>query len=96
MKRDQVSVTLTDYEQATPGWKVRFEFRDKRKWFFSKIQEEWGHGDWHPESLRKNPPGGTYPNWIIIDVNGTNEVYEHSERNDLRKIVKKAFWQPVL
>jgi len=68
---------------------MRFVVRDKHRWFFQKIQEEIGYGYWHPDSLRKNPPGGTYPNWIIIDVNGTNEVYESSEPNDLLGIVKK-------
>jgi hypothetical protein len=88
--RNQVSVTITDYEATTiPGWKVRFVIRDNRHWFFNTIQEQMGIGYWHPDSLRQNPPGGTYPHWIIIEVNGTKEVYEQSEANDLLTIVKK-------
>jgi hypothetical protein len=91
MTRDQVSVSITDYEETTPGWKVRFVVRDKHRWMFNKIQEQMGHGYWHPDSLRQNPPGGSYPNWIIIAVKGTKEVYEQSEHDhrDLLKIVKK-------
>jgi hypothetical protein len=88
--RDQVSVKITIYEATTTlQWKVRFEIQDKRRWVFKTIQEDFGYGYWHPDSLRKSPPGGTYPNWIVIEAKGTKEVYESSEANDLLKIVKK-------
>ena len=88
--RDQVGVKITIYEATTTlQWKVRFEIQDKRRWVFKTIQEDLGYGYWHPDSLRKNPPGGTYPNWIVIEAKGTKEVYESSEANDLLKIVKK-------
>jgi hypothetical protein len=93
MSRDQVSVTITEYAEyeatITPEWKMRFVIQDNRHWFFNTIQEQMGIGYWHPDSLRQNPPGGTYPHWIIIEVNGTKEVYEQSEANDLLTIVKK-------
>jgi len=49
-----------------------------------------GRGYWHPESLRQNSPGGNFPNWVIIDVKGTEEIYEQSDGNhqDLVRIVK--------
>ncbi|MGO9243562.1 MAG: hypothetical protein ACLP0A_11440 [Verrucomicrobiia bacterium] len=63
--------------------------RDKRRWFFQKIQEEIGCGYWHPDSEREKAPAGTFPNWVVIEVKGTKEVYEQSEPNDFLKIVKK-------
>jgi hypothetical protein len=90
MTRDQANVRITIYEATTsPQWKVRFEIRNKRRWFFKTIQKDYGYGYWHPDSLRRSPPGGTFPNWIVIEVKGTKEVYESSEANDLLKIVKK-------
>jgi len=90
MSRDQVGVNITIYEgTTTPSWKVRFVVLDKHRWIFRKIQEEMGSGYWHPESLQKKPPGGTYPNWVTLEVKGIKEVYESSEQNDLLRIVKK-------
>ena len=86
--RDAVSVTITTYEATTtPQWKVRFVVRNKTSGRI--IQEVIGSGYWHPDSEREKAPAGTYPNWVIIEVNGTKEVYEQSETNDLLKIVKK-------
>jgi hypothetical protein len=94
VSRDQVSVIITDYERTTgtssnSGWDVRCEVRYKRWRLSRKIQTERGYGYWHPESLRKQTPGGTYPNWIVIEVKGIKEVYEHNAANDLLKIVMK-------
>jgi hypothetical protein len=90
MPRDQVSVAITIYEAtATPSWNVRFVVLDKHRWIFYKIQEQMGTGYWHPDSLQKNPPGGSFPNWMAIEVNGNKEIYEQSEANGLLRIVKK-------
>jgi hypothetical protein len=89
-RRDQVSITITRYEATdTSKWKVRFVVREKRRWFSQKIQEEIGYGYWHPDSAREKTPAGNYPNWIIIEIKGTKEVYEQSEPNDLLRIVTK-------
>jgi hypothetical protein len=48
-----------------------------------------GYGYWHPDSEREKTPAGTYPNWVVIEVNGMKDTYEQSEANDLLKIVKK-------
>lgn len=86
--RDEVSVTITTYEATTtPKWKEKCEVRDKRSGRI--IQQAFGYGYWHPDSEREKAPAGTYPNWVIVEVNGTKEVYEQSESNDLLKIVKK-------
>jgi hypothetical protein len=86
--RDEVSVTITTYEATTtPQWKERFVVRNKTSGQI--IQEVIGSGYWHPDSEREKAPAGIYPNWVIIEVNGTNEVYEQSEANDLLKIVKR-------
>ncbi len=85
--RDQVSVTITRYEATTtPTWKVRFVVQGTRQ---GVLQEEVGYGYWHPDSEREKTPAGTYPNWVIIEVKGTKEVYEQSESNDFLRIVKK-------
>jgi len=90
ISRDHVSVLITDYEATTtPQWKVRFVIYDNRHWFFNTIQEQMGIGYWHPDSEREKAPAAIYPHWIIIEVNGTKDVYEQSESNDLLKIVKK-------
>jgi hypothetical protein len=101
-----IMIYESTYNEATSTWnksKVRFIVFKKHRWvsnalnetlnkmwIFNKIQEQMGEEYWHPDSLRQNPPGGTYPNWIIIEVNGTKEVYESSEPNDLLGIVKKT------
>jgi hypothetical protein len=66
---------------------VRFVVRDKRNGRI--IQKAIGYGYWYPDSEREKAPAGTHPNWSIIEVNGTKEIYEQSEANDLLKIVKK-------
>jgi hypothetical protein len=87
VSRDQVSVTITRYEATTtPKWKVRIVVRVARQ---GVLQEEIGYGFWHPDSEREKIPAGAYPNWVIIEVKGTKEVYEQSEANDLLRIVKK-------
>jgi hypothetical protein len=86
--RAEVSVAITSYEATTRGtWKEKIAVRDKRNGRI--IQEDMGSGYWHPDSERDKAPAGTYPNWVIIEVNGTNDIYEQSEANDLLKIVKK-------
>ncbi|HWW00251.1 MAG TPA: hypothetical protein VNZ64_11190 [Candidatus Acidoferrum sp.] len=86
--RDSVSVTITTYEATTsPQWKERFVVRDKSTGRI--IQEAMGVGYWHPDSDRHKAPAATYPNWVIIEVDGTKEVYEQSEGNDLLRIVKR-------
>jgi hypothetical protein len=86
--RDGVNVTITAYEATTtPTWKEKFEVRDKRNGRI--IQEAIGSGYWHPDSEHEKAPAGTYPNWVIIEVNGKKDVYEQSGLNDLLKIVRK-------
>jgi hypothetical protein len=86
--RDAVSVTITSYERTgPPTWLVKFEVRDKRSGRI--IQKVMGTGYWHPDSEREKAPAGTFPNWIVIEINGMKDVYEQSEFNDLLKIVKK-------
>ena len=88
--RNQVSITIVDYEATTtPRYKFRFVIRNKRRWIFKTIQEQMGVGYWHPDSDREKSPASIYPHWVIIEVNGTKEVYEQLEHNDLLKIVKK-------
>ena len=85
--RDQVDVEIVRYEAtSTPKCKVRFIISDKNK---KVLQEEIGYMIWHPDSEQKARPAGTFPNWSIIEVKGTKEVYEQSEMNDLLRIVKK-------
>src|SRR5262245_23374146 len=79
VKREQVAVTITDYQSTTPRWKVRFIVRDKGSG--RVIQEVMGRGYWHPDSERNKAPASTYPNWVIIDVNGIKNTYEQSEHN---------------
>ncbi len=86
--RDRISVTITTYEATTaPKWKEKFEVQDKGSGRI--IQEAIGYGYWHPDSEREKAPAGTYPNWVIVEINGTEEVYEQSEANNLLKIVKR-------
>jgi len=80
MTREQVKVEIILYSNS----KARIVFRKSHRWLFNKIQEQMGEEYWHPDSF-----GSTYPNWIIIAVHSTNEIYEASEPNDLLRIVKK-------
>jgi hypothetical protein len=88
VSREQVSVAITVYEATTsPQWKERFVIRDRKNG--RVLQEAMGYANWHPDSEREKAPAGTYPNWVIAEVNGTQDVYEQSESNDLLRIVKK-------
>jgi hypothetical protein len=83
-----VSVTITVYESTTsPQWKEKYVVMDKRSG--RVIREALGSGYWHPDSAREKAPAGTYPNWVVAEVNGMQDTYEQSERNDLVRIVKK-------
>jgi len=91
MNRSQVNIAITVYEATTtPKWKMRFVVRAKKGLIFNTIQTETGYGYWHPDSLRNNPPGGNFPNWIIVEVKRTKEVYQQTGLNDLLKIVNKS------
>lgn len=57
--------------------------------FGKKIQEGLGSYRWHSDSLKEANPGLVRPNWIVIKVNGTEEVYENRESNDKLWIVDK-------
>ncbi len=86
--RSDVSVKITAYESTTtPQWKERFVVLDRRSGRI--IQDAIGSAFWHPDSEREKAPAGTYPNWVIAEVNGIKDIYEQSERNDLLRIVKK-------
>lgn len=88
--RDQVSVTIIIYEPTSGAntGKARFIVKKKHQ-FVNTIQEQIGSWRWHPDSLQQKAPANTYPNWIIIEVNGTNDVYEQSALNDLLRVVRK-------
>jgi hypothetical protein len=87
ISRDQISVTITEYEATTTErWKVRFVVRDSQG---HTIQEAVGTGFWHPDSERERAPAATFPNWTIIETRGTKEVYEQSEFTNSLKIVNK-------
>lgn len=88
MNRDQISVTITEYEATTtPRWKMRFVIEDKKTG--RTLQEAMGYGYWHPDSEKEKAPAALYPNWVIIEVNGTKQTYEQSKPNNLLKIVEK-------
>lgn len=85
VSHDQVNVELIRYEATfNPKCKVRFLVTDKRG---RLLQEQIGYMYWHPAMLRDKIPAGTYPNWSIVEVKLTKEVYEQTENNDLLKIV---------
>ena len=87
VSRDEVGVTITEYESTTtPQWKVRFVVRNKKTGRI--IQQAIGSGYWHPDSEQQKAPAGTYPNWVVIEVEGTKDVYEQAQPNDLLGIIK--------
>ncbi len=93
VSRDQVSVHITRYDEYI-GTKCLVRIEVKR-WHLITLQTEMGAMSWHPDSKPKKTPAGTfsqetYPSWSIIEVNGTEEVYEKSERGNLLRIVKKS------
>ena len=84
--RSEVDVTMTLYTANSSRWKVHFVFKSKSGKVFMKKN---GEAFWHPDSARQPTPGSVFPNWIVVEVDNTLEVYEQSESNDLLKIVKK-------
>jgi hypothetical protein len=53
------------------------------------IERAKGTWRWHPASLKKHKHTTGPPNWIIININGTEEVYEQRERNNIQRIVSE-------
>jgi hypothetical protein len=51
------------------------------------IEKATGTWRWHPKSLKNNPLA--LPEWIIININGTEEIYEHREEDDVQRIVSE-------
>ena len=80
-------VRIYHYEATTsPKWKVKFVLEDNNG---RTLLEKTGTGNWHPDSLAQGTPAMRRPNWVIIEVDGTRDVYEQSESNNLLIIVKK-------
>jgi hypothetical protein len=82
-----VRIKINRYE-ATAGkkWKVRvIVHTDAGRTLADKI----GYSYWHSQSEKEARPAGTFPNWTIFEIEGTKDVYEQSEFNDLLKIVDK-------
>ena len=80
--REKLNIEITIYERTTsPKGKVNINISSNGK----IIQGAEGTWCYHPKSLKKSE--NSPPNWIIIDINGVQEIYEHRERNDILKIV---------
>ncbi len=86
ISRENISVKITSYEAYNymPG-KIKFKIYDSDG---KKLADATGTWEWHPKSLKKIKEGSAgVPNWTIVKVKGTSEVYEQRERNDILKIV---------
>ena len=57
--------------------------------FGRTLAEQIGTYQWHPDSVVPSGQLHALPNWIIVTINGTQEVYEKRFSNDLLWIVDK-------
>jgi hypothetical protein len=80
--REKLDVEIILYEpMSTDRGKVEINISSDGK----KIKHAEGVWWYHPKSLKKTDKFP--PNWLIFEVNGVREIYEHKEQNDILKIV---------
>ena len=81
--REKLDVEIIEYETTTsPKAKVKVIISSNGK----IIEKAQGLCWYHPESLKKEFPS-VPPSWSIYEINGTQEIYEHKEKNNILKIV---------
>ena len=86
LPRNNYTVEIIIYEEWSnrPG-KIRIIIKDKDN---RRIDKATGLSEWHPISLKRIENGNAFPpNWSIVRVRGTEEIYEQSELNNILKIV---------
>ena len=96
--RDQLKIVIVMYDSTRDnpfGGRARIIVKKKHWLVFTTVQEEVGSWRWHPDSEREKAPAATYPNWTIVEVDGTKQVYEQADLNDLLKIVDKPLWNTI-
>lgn len=81
--RNKLIIDIIEYETTT-STKGRVKVIISSN---GKIIEE-AEGLWwfHPKSLKKKIPAEP-PSWCIYEINGTQEIYEQKEKNNILRIV---------
>ena len=49
-----------------------------------------GKWKWHPKSFKPGSKSPEYPNWVIISINNTREIYEHKQHGNVLWIVDES------
>jgi len=81
--REKLDVDIIEYETTTsPKAKVKVIISSNGK----TIEKAEGLYWYHPKSLKKKIPAEP-PNWCIYEINGTQEIYEQREENNILRIV---------
>jgi hypothetical protein len=81
--REKLNVDITIYETTTStDAKVKIIISSNGK----IIEKAQGIKRYHPESLKKEFPSEP-PSWKIFEINGTKEIYEQREKNNILRIV---------
>ena len=81
--REKLDVDITIYETTTStDAKVKLIISSNGK----TIEKAEGLYWYHPKSLKKKIPAEP-PNWCIYEINGTQEIYEQREENNILRIV---------
>lgn len=83
--RQDVEVHITMYEPTTSlSGKVEVEVAYSNR----VLDKATGTWRWHPKSLKSDRPANP-PTWTIIEIRGTEEIYEQAGRNDVLTIVDR-------
>lgn len=81
--RNKLNIEIIEYETTTSNkGKVKVIISSNGK----IIEEAEGLWWFHPKSLKKKIPAEP-PSWGIIEINGTQEIFEQKEENNILRIV---------
>jgi hypothetical protein len=86
LSRSNYNVEIIIYEEWSnrPG-KIKFIIKELNN---KVIDKATGLSEWHPITSKRIENGNAFPpNWSIVRVRGTEEIYEQSELNNILKIV---------
>ena len=88
VSRNQLLVSIDIYETVftdTGDVKVTVSTSDGKI-----LQRAKGKWKWHPKSFKPGSKVPEYPNWAIITMNNTREIYEQKQSGDIFSIVDET------
>ena len=88
MSRTQIVATIDSYERVfteTGSVIIKVATTDGKV-----LQRAKGKWKWHPKSFKPGSKSPEYPNWVVITINNTREIYEQKQPGDVLWIVDES------